>query len=88
MPRATAYRTEAVVLRVLDFAETSPIVHLGTPEHGLVSAIAKGARRPKGGFQGGLTLGVLGEAEISTRRGAELELLRSFRVIASLMAAA
>jgi DNA repair protein RecO (recombination protein O) len=74
------YRTDAIVVRVTDFAETSQIAHLATPEHGLVPAIAKGARRPKGSFQGGLTLGVLGEAELAPRRGAELELLRSFRV--------
>ena len=80
MGRPSGYRTDAVVLRVLDFAETSQVVHLGTPEHGMVPAIAKGSLRPKGSFQGGVTLGVLGEAELSPRRGAELELLRSFRV--------
>jgi DNA repair protein RecO (recombination protein O) len=74
-----AERTEALVLRVLDYAETSQVVHLGTPEHGLVPAIAKGAHRPKGSFQGGLTLGVIGEADVVFRRGAELETLRSFR---------
>ena len=51
-----------------------------TPERGLVPAIAKGARAPKGSFQGGIPLGVLGEADLLPRRGAELELLRSFRV--------
>ena len=67
-------------MRVLDFQETSQIVHMATAVHGLVAAIAKGARRANGSFQGGLTLGVLGEADLSPRRGAELELLRSFRV--------
>jgi DNA repair protein RecO (recombination protein O) len=75
----TGEQTEALVLRVVDFAETSQVVHLATPEHGLVAAIAKGARRPKGSFQGGLSLGVLGVAEVVFRRGAELETLRSFR---------
>jgi DNA repair protein RecO (recombination protein O) len=74
-----ALRTEALVLRVLDFAETSQVVHLATPEHGLVPALAKGARRPKGSFEGGLSLGVLGTAEVVFRRSAELETLRSFR---------
>src|SRR5207247_1165006 len=51
-----------------------------TPAHGLVAAIAKGGHGSKGAFQGGVPLGVLGEADLSPRRGAELELLRSFRV--------
>ena len=74
------YRSDAVVVRTIDFAETSQVVHLVTPEHGLVPAIAKGARAAKGSFQGGVPLGVLGEADLLPRRGAELELLRSFRV--------
>lgn len=80
MSRPKGYRAEAIVVRVLDFAETSQVVHLVTAEHGLVAALAKGAHAPRGAFEGGLTLGVLGEADLLPRRGAELELLRSFRV--------
>jgi DNA repair protein RecO (recombination protein O) len=72
-------RTPALVLRVLEYGETSQIVHLATPDHGLVAAIAKGARHPKSAFQGGLSLGVLGEAQVVPRRGGDLETLRSFR---------
>jgi DNA repair protein RecO (recombination protein O) len=80
VPRARAYRTDAIVLRTVDFAETSQVVHLGTPDHGLVPAIAKGAHAPKGPFQGGLSLATLGEASLLARAGAELELLRSFKM--------
>ena len=80
MSHPRGYRTDAIVLRTVDFAETSQVVHLATPDHGLVAAIAKGGHGPKAPFEGGLTLGVLGEADLSPRRGAELELLRSFRV--------
>lgn len=73
-----SYGTEAIVLRVIPFGETSQVVHLGTPGHGLVPALAKGARRPGPDFQGGLGLGVIGEASLKTRRG-ELELLTRFR---------
>jgi len=73
------YATEALVLRTVEFAETSQVVHLATPEHGLVAALAKGAHRPGGEFQGGLALGAIGDAELSARDGAELELLRRFR---------
>jgi DNA repair protein RecO (recombination protein O) len=78
--RSRTYKTEALVLRVVPFAETSQVVHLATPEHGLVAALAKGARRPGADFQGGLSLAMLGEAELAPRRDAELELLRRFRV--------
>jgi DNA repair protein RecO (recombination protein O) len=46
--------SEALVLRVIPFGESSQVVHLATPEHGLVAALAKGALRPGGEFEGGL----------------------------------
>lgn len=67
------------MLRTIPFGETSQVVHLATPEHGLVAALAKGARRPGPDFRGGLALGTVGAAALSPRRG-ELELLRSFRL--------
>ncbi len=73
-------RSDAIVLRVLDFAETSQIVHLATPDHGLVAGIAKGSHGAKGSFQGGIPLGVLGEVEWVHRPRSELALFRSFRV--------
>jgi DNA repair protein RecO (recombination protein O) len=79
MSRARGYGTDAIVLRTVEFAETSQVVHLATPDHGLVAALAKGSHSPRGAFQGGVPLGVLGYAELSSRRG-ELELLRSFTV--------
>ena len=77
MSRAAGYATEVIVLRTIAFGETSQVVHLATPDRGLVAALAKGARRPGPDFQGGLTLGALGTATLSPRRG-ELELLRRF----------
>ena len=43
-------RTDAVILRTLDYAETSQIVTLYTRQHGRVTVIAKGSRRPKSRF--------------------------------------
>lgn len=40
-------RTEAIVLRGVDFSETSRIVTFLTPERGRVACMAKGMRRPK-----------------------------------------
>jgi len=78
--RPRPYETEGIVLRTIPFGETSQVVHLATPEHGLVAALAKGARRPGPDFRGGLALGTVGAAALSPRQGAELELLRSFRL--------
>ena len=79
MGRRGPYRTEALVVRAIPFAETSQVVHLATEDHGLVAAMAKGARRAGGAHEGGLATGAIGEAQLSRRRGAELELLRGFR---------
>ncbi|TVP95583.1 MAG: DNA repair protein RecO [Planctomycetaceae bacterium] len=49
-------QTEAIVLRMVEFSETSLIVTLYTRDLGRVSAIAKGARRPKSAFDGALDL--------------------------------
>ena len=50
-------RTEALLLRALDFGESDRIVHLLTPERGRVAAIAKGARRSVRRFPGTLDIG-------------------------------
>lgn len=46
----------ALVLRSVDFSETSSVVTLLTRELGKVRALAKGARRPKGPFESALDL--------------------------------
>src|SRR5437762_14118142 len=49
-------KAEALVLRVIEFSETSSVVTLFTREFGKVHGLAKGARRPKGPFQSALDL--------------------------------
>jgi DNA repair protein RecO (recombination protein O) len=48
MPRAL--KTEAIVLRSIRYGEADRILHLYTPDHGRVSAIAKGVRRARSRF--------------------------------------
>lgn len=43
-------RTDAVVLRAIDYSETSQIVSLYTRQHGRTSVMARGSRRPKSSF--------------------------------------
>lgn len=51
-----AEQSTAIVIRTVEFSETSLIVTLLTRDLGRISAIAKGARRPKGPFEGSLDL--------------------------------
>jgi len=46
----------AIVLRVVDFSESSVVVTLFTEDFGKIGALAKGARRPKGPFESALDL--------------------------------
>jgi DNA repair protein RecO len=67
-------------MRVRPFGETSQIVHLATPDHGMVSSLGKGAHRPGPDLQGGVALASIGEAWLLRRPRAEMELLSRFRV--------
>jgi DNA repair protein RecO (recombination protein O) len=51
-----AEKATAIVLRVIEFSESSSICTLFTREFGKVQALAKGARRPKGPFESALDL--------------------------------
>jgi DNA repair protein RecO (recombination protein O) len=46
----------AIVLRTVDFSETSLVVTLYTRDFGKIGALAKGAKRPKSAFEGALDL--------------------------------
>jgi DNA repair protein RecO (recombination protein O) len=52
----SAEKSLAIVLRAIDFSETSLVVTLMTREFGKIHALAKGARRPKGPFESALDL--------------------------------
>jgi DNA repair protein RecO (recombination protein O) len=49
-------KATALVLRVVEFSETSSVVTLFTRELGKIHGMAKGARRPKGPFESALDL--------------------------------
>jgi len=49
-------KAAAIVLKVVEFSETSSVVTLFTREFGKIHALAKGARRPKGPFESALDL--------------------------------
>ncbi len=49
-------KATAIVLKTVDFSETSAVVTAFTREFGKIHALAKGARRPKGPFESALDL--------------------------------
>jgi len=51
-----AEKTPAIVLKVVEFSETSCVITMLTQKAGRISGMAKGARRPKGPFFGAIDL--------------------------------
>ncbi len=68
----------AIVLSALRYGETSKIVRLSTRDHGVQSAIAKGAFRPKSRFGGALQLLSEGQAQWLMKEHRELNILTAF----------
>jgi DNA repair protein RecO (recombination protein O) len=54
VPVPGSYKTQAVVLRSIRYGEADRVLHLYSAQGGRVSAIAKGARRPRSRFGGRL----------------------------------
>ena len=52
----SAEKTDALVIRLADFSESSKVVTLFTREFGKVAALAKGAKRLKSSFEAALDL--------------------------------
>ena len=74
-------RDEAVCIRRWDFSETSQTVSLFCREHGLLRGIAKGAKREKAAFSGGIELLTRGEVLALVRKGRDLATLTDWGLI-------
>ncbi len=70
--------TDALVLHAFDYRETSRIVRLATRDAGVVSAIARGARRPKSKFGSAFDLFTSGVAQLSMHPTGDLHSLNAF----------
>jgi DNA repair protein RecO (recombination protein O) len=75
--------TPAIVLGSLRYGETSRIARLATREFGVVSAIAKGALRPRSRFGAALQLLSEGHAHLIPSRSSDLHTLAAFDLSAS-----
>ncbi|HEX2220681.1 MAG TPA: DNA repair protein RecO [Gemmatimonadales bacterium] len=73
--------TPAIVLASLRYSETSKIVRLATREHGVQSAIAKGALRPRSRFGAALQFLSEGQARLLVKEHRELHVLASFDLL-------
>jgi len=76
-------RTEALVLRCLDYSDSSRVVDFLTPEHGRVSALAKGGRNYRNKPRSLLDLLARGRAILLRKEGRALDLLSDFETIDS-----
>lgn len=70
--------TEALVLHLFDYRETSRIVRLVTREAGVVSAVARGARRPRNKYGAALDLFASGIAQLAMHGSLDLHGLNAF----------
>jgi len=70
----------AVCIRRWDFSETSQTVSLLTREHGVLRGLAKGAKRPKGAFSGGIELLTRGHVGAIVKPTRELATLTEWRL--------
>jgi DNA repair protein RecO (recombination protein O) len=68
-------KSEALILRVIPFRDTSKIVTAYTAEHGLVSLLAKGVRAAKPRFGAALELFALADLVYYQKDSRELQLL-------------
>lgn len=74
----TTIRDEAICIRHWDWSETSQTVSLFSCEHGVIRGIAKGAKREKAPFSGGLELLTRGEVVAIVRSNGSLATITSW----------
>ena len=76
-------QTDSLVLHVFDYRETSRIVRLATRSVGIVSVVARGARRPRTRFSPGLDLFASGVAHLALHPTRDLHTMNGFDLAAA-----
>lgn len=70
-----AEHDDALVLRLWDWSETSQNAAVFTRTHGVIRGLAKGSKRPKSPYSGGLELLTVGEVGFIHRPNSDLSLI-------------
>ncbi len=70
--------TDALVLHLFDYRETSRMVRLVTRDAGVISVVARGARRPRNKFGAALDLFASGVAHVGLHASGDLHGLHGF----------
>jgi DNA repair protein RecO (recombination protein O) len=78
MPTVT---DNAICIRRWDFSETSQTVSLFLRGHGIVRGMVKGAKRARGGFEGGIDLLTLGQVVAIVKPARNLATVTQWRVL-------
>ena len=76
-----AEQTKAIVLRTVEFSETSLVVTLLTRDFGQIAALAKGARRLKGPFDSSLDLLAVCRVVVIRKNSEALDLLTEAKLL-------
>lgn len=79
-------KTDGIVIRTVDFSETSSVVTLFTRDFGKVSTLAKGARRKKSPFESALDLLALCRIVFIHKSSDSLDLLTEAKLVNRLRA--
>lgn len=74
-------KTTAIILKAVDYSETSCVITLFTLTSGKISGMAKGARRPKGPFHGAIDVLSISQVLFLPRKSANLDLLTEARLV-------
>ncbi|MBI1248115.1 DNA repair protein RecO [bacterium] len=76
----SAEKSLAIVIRTVDFSETSCIATLFTEDFGKITALAKGCKRPKSPFESGLDLLTVSRIVFLHKKSDSLDLLTEAKV--------
>lgn len=71
----SAEKSLAIVIRRVEFSESSYVATLFTETHGKITGLAKGARRPKSAFENALDLLAISRVVFLTKSSGAMELL-------------
>jgi DNA repair protein RecO (recombination protein O) len=83
MPTVT---DNAICIRRWDYAETSQTVSLFLRSHGIVRGLVKGAKRARGGFEGGIDLLTHGQVVAIIKPARDLATVTQWRMISTFRA--